>query len=89
MTLILSNRGATPLSLTVEDLGYGAEKKTLTVPPGGSSATRKIIPLQKSHGWYDVRFTVEGASAFSQRFAGRLETGRESRSDPLLSGTTG
>ena len=34
-----------------------------------------------SHGWYD--FTVE-ASGFEMRFAGRLEDGKPSISDPLM-----
>ncbi len=44
------------------------------------------FPVEKSHGWYDVLFTVKGFPAFSQRFAGHLETGLESRTDPLMGG---
>jgi phospholipase C len=85
MAVKLHGRGAQPLSVTIEDVSYGGAAQTLTTDPAGG-AVRHVIPLQKSDGWYDVRVTVAGSPAFSQRFAGHLETGRESRSDPLISG---
>jgi phospholipase C len=38
--------------------------------------------LGASGGWYD--FTVTAGSGFTRRFAGRLETGRDSISDPAM-----
>ena len=40
--------------------------------------------LRSGEGWYDFQFTVEGRDAFSIRYAGHIETGRESFSDPLI-----
>jgi phospholipase C len=82
LTLVLTGRGKEPAVATIEDMSYGAPPLTLTV----RGAVRKTIPLEKSHGWYDLRVTVAGAPAFSQRFAGRMETGRESRTDPVMAG---
>jgi phospholipase C len=85
LTLILTGRGAQgPLSVTVEDVSYGADSQSLTIKGAPDSTVRKVIPLQKSYGWYDLRITLTGSPAFSQRFAGRIETGRESRTDPLM-----
>jgi phospholipase C len=72
------------LKAIVEDMSYGAAPRAIEAsgPPA-----RKGIPLQKSHGWYDLRITVEGSPGFAQRFAGRIESGRESRTDPLMGGS--
>ena len=71
------------VKVLVEDISYGAAP--LTVEVDGPAVSRSI-PLQKSHGWYDIRITVEGTPGFAQRFAGRVESGRESRTDPLMAG---
>jgi phospholipase C len=85
LVLVLTSAGP-PDGLTVrlDDLGYGAAPQQITLTPGAAAVTRQVVPLQKSHGWYDLRVTVSGSPAFSQRFAGRLETGRETLTDPLM-----
>lgn len=35
-------------------------------------------------GWYDFTVTIEGDSTFKRRFAGRIETGKDSFSDPYM-----
>lgn len=42
--------------------------------------------LQKSHGWYDFLFKIEGASSFQKHYAGHVENGEDSISDPLMGG---
>ncbi len=44
------------------------------------------IPIlsSKDHGWYDFSVRINGHAAFEQRFAGRIETGRDSISDPFM-----
>ncbi len=87
--LILKCENRSPqkqLSLRVEDMAYGASPKTMELGPIGSEHTegRLELDLAASHGWYDLRVTLVGVSQFEQRFAGHLETGRESVSDPRL-----
>lgn len=90
LVLVLTSRaGKAPLAVTVEDASYGAVPMKLTVEAGPNAAVRKPVPLQKSHGWYDLRVTIAGAPGFAQRFAGHVETGEESRTDPLMAGTAG
>ncbi|MEZ4903534.1 MAG: hypothetical protein R2822_18105 [Spirosomataceae bacterium] len=43
-----------------------------------------ILDLTTSFGWYDFSVKVAGFEAFEQRFAGRVETGKASFSDPLM-----
>ena len=35
-------------------------------------------------GWYDFTVTIDGDSTFKRRFAGRIETGKDSFSDPYM-----
>jgi phospholipase C len=46
----------------------------------------EIIPLnlKSSFGWYDFSVAVKGNSLFTKRYAGRVETGKETFSDPLM-----
>ncbi len=86
-TLRLVNRDPkNPLVVEVEDLAYGATKKTVTVPPatGGDSPTTLTLALARSHGWYDLRVSIASAPQYGRRYAGHIETGRESLSDPYM-----
>lgn len=42
--------------------------------------------LGRSGGWYDFVITVDGDPGFAYQFAGHLETGEDSTSDPLMGG---
>jgi phospholipase C len=43
-----------------------------------------IVKLTATHGWYDVTIRVKDNSVFSKRYAGRVETGKDSFSDPAM-----
>jgi len=77
----MKNPSSTVLGIEVAVNAYGYEK-----PKPISLAARKTsklqVSLKKSGGWYD--FTVRTASGFSHRFAGRIETGNDSVSDPAM-----
>src|SRR6218665_297382 len=45
-----------------------------------------LINLSKSSNWYDFTVTVEGDRDFMQRYAGHVETGKVSRTDPAMAG---
>ncbi|MCW2781143.1 MAG: phospholipase phosphocholine-specific [Marmoricola sp.] len=63
--------------------GYGHRSAvTYSVP---RRATRvHTIDLAATHGWYDVRITAVGLPGWLRRFAGHVETGRASTSDPAI-----
>jgi phospholipase C len=42
--------------------------------------------LEEFRGWYDLVIKVEQDPTFEYRFAGHIETGRESISDPAMGG---
>lgn len=72
-----------PLIVLVEDLAYGglAQKVELRAAGGSASLT---LELDRSYGWYDLRLRVPDAAYFEQRYAGHVETGKESFSDPAM-----
>jgi phospholipase C len=77
----LRNGASRAIRATVVDNAYRSDPRHARVEAGGSGAVR--MNLQKSHGWYDFSVKTDGAEA---RFAGRVETGRASFTDPLMGG---
>ncbi|HEY0176796.1 MAG TPA: phospholipase domain-containing protein, partial [Pedobacter sp.] len=66
--------------ITITDHGYkqAAIKKTIA-----KGATEKlVIDLSSSHGWYD--FSIHTTGSFEKRYAGRVETGKLSYTDPVM-----
>lgn len=84
LTLTVANTGAAPAVCTVQANAYRKDGPwTLTVPAHGQAV--QSWPLDASGGWYD--FTLHAASSASEvkrRFAGRMETGKDSISDPEM-----
>ena len=61
---------------------YRDEEIRDTLRPGRK--LEKRIALKKSFGWYDLAITTPADSQFLWRFAGHVENGRPSASDPAL-----
>jgi phospholipase C len=49
-----------------------------------SSESSIVLNLKNSHNWYDFTVRVTGAANFMKRYAGRVETGKPSQSDPFM-----
>ena len=69
-------------SVEITDNAY--KNKPLLKKIGPSGEETIVVNTDQSFGWYDFSVTVDGNPAFMQRFAGRVETGKESFSDPLM-----
>lgn len=83
LLLTFANRGnQSPLKPIIEDLSYGEARRELTVTKNESAAL--LLKLQRSFGWYDFSVRVQGAPRFQHRYAGRVETGNHSFSDPFM-----
>jgi phospholipase C len=82
IVLHLSGNQVRPIAVEIEDCAYGASlvRKTL-----GRKETVKV-DLRNSSGWYDVRVRLDGYPYPVARYAGRVETGRASISDPFMGG---
>jgi phospholipase C len=83
LSLELENRGAQPVEVVVSSR-YGSRPTTLSLKPGDADAQRWF--LERTRGWYDLVVTVEGDSAFEYRYAGHIENGKASISDPGMGG---
>jgi phospholipase C len=59
--------------------------QTIEVPAGGDAG--HYVPLDRTAHWYDFNVTLADDPSYLRRFAGRVETGRPSWSDPALGGT--
>jgi len=77
----LENAGSEAVTVTVADESYGAETVVKTVRAGKTRSV--LLDLARSHGWYDFTVKAEGTES-AARFAGRVETGRASFTDPLM-----
>jgi phospholipase C len=82
LTLLMAFTQKQPLELVITDNAYKADPINLTLQSTGK--TQVIIPSGKNHGWYDFTIRVKGNDTFSQRYAGRVETGQPSKTDPFM-----
>jgi phospholipase C len=81
----LNNRGPTPLVFTLSANAYfGAGDWSVRVGPYASQDQHWA--LRHSAAWYDFSARVRGLPGYLRRFAGRVETGRDSFSDPAQLG---
>lgn len=65
------------------DVRWSAEHESvIEVGPGKRSGV--VLPTGKSGGWYDVQIRVRENEHFEKRYAGRVETGEWSTSDPAM-----
>ena len=60
-----------------------AGHKLLQPLPGGTKGVLLLDPTSNS-GWYDFSVIMEGHPHFEKRYAGRVETGKDSISDPAM-----
>jgi len=78
----IENYGDQKLELTIADLSYGQYPKKLQLKAG--SKKEIIWPTDQQYHWYDLLVTCAGYPDYSEQFAGRMETGKASKSDPQM-----
>ncbi|RZK58659.1 MAG: phospholipase C, phosphocholine-specific [Pedobacter sp.] len=82
--LIFENKEASALQILIKDDVYKANTKTITIP--ANSQKTVSLNLQKSKGWYDLKISVAGNNDFLKHYAGHVETGEDSITDPFMGG---
>jgi phospholipase C len=85
LVIKLSNSGPVACTFSCAANAYFDATPT-THPVAARSETVIARPLSASGGWYDFSVRVSGQPDYSRRFAGRLETGAPSVSDPAMKG---
>jgi phospholipase C len=73
-------------TIRVRDNAYKAGQKVKSLPPTGEKGAQSTITHQAAHdyGWYDLSVSIDGFSLFEKRYAGRVETGKDGYSDPVM-----
>ncbi|QXQ07663.1 phospholipase C, phosphocholine-specific [Sphingosinicellaceae bacterium] len=82
LLITVSNHGVAACTLAIRPLAYSAAAvRQIKLAPGVTQTIH--YPVAASDHWYDV-IVEDTGSGYSRRFAGHVETGRPSRSDPAL-----
>jgi phospholipase C len=82
VSLKITNHTNKAQTIAVTDHGYKTGDHKVSVKAGASITI--ALNLSKTHGWYDFSTKTDGFEKFARRFAGRVETGTSSFSDPLM-----
>ena len=83
--LEIANFDIVPLVIQIKDNSYKSGlDSTLTIQVNEISHT--LINLEKSHGWYDFSIAIKDHPTFLKRYAGHVEMGIDSITDPFMGG---
>jgi phospholipase C len=82
ISLHILNTGASPLKLLIRDNSYKTGTMEKLLKP--NQPVTLVLNQAKSFGWYDFSVSQEGNNTFLKRFAGHVETGAVSKTDPLM-----
>jgi phospholipase C len=80
LLLTLTNHSDNSLTLMLDNRVYLGNQSELTLTPRQERKER--IACTKQAGWYD--FTIHSDAGLMRRYAGRIETGKHSVSDPMM-----
>jgi len=70
------------MEVVFTDNAYGETAKTIALKKDKHHLL--VVNTKKSGNWYDFTMSIKGEPLFEQRYAGRVETGKHSISDPLM-----
>jgi len=79
----VSNNSQKHVGIAIKDMSYQSKPISREIKAGGEISV--VMLLNRYHGWYDFTVRVDGADG-EARYAGHVETGTPSFSDPLMGG---
>jgi phospholipase C len=80
----VNHEGNHDFTLEITDRSYKTGVQKRSISPGASCTL--VIDTQRSFRWYDFEAKIDQIRNFQWRFAGRVETGKWSVSDPAMGG---
>lgn len=83
MQVTLANKSIAQAEFIIKDNVYQSERVTGKIAPGHEASV--AMHFKCNHGWYDFTITRDGSSG-TMRYAGHIETGQPSFSDPFMGG---
>jgi phospholipase C len=81
LVLHISNPGKEAAIVVMRDNAYGNPLRELVCAPG---LTKHRVELGRQHGWYDFTLLQQDAQPVSWQYAGHVDTGKTSRTDPQM-----
>jgi phospholipase C len=82
VVLYFNNEGRQTYTIKITDNAYGRGSIEAKIPASDSKTI--LLNLERSHNWYDFTVKIDGFNSFSREYAGRVETGEHTRSDPQM-----
>lgn len=82
LELRIKNNSRQKLTIEITDNAYKARAVSKTINAG--AVLTLPLNLSKSSGWYDVSVKVKGVTNFEKRYAGHIETGKATITDPFM-----
>ncbi|WP_317932571.1 phosphocholine-specific phospholipase C [Halioxenophilus sp. WMMB6] len=79
--LTLSNPGSEAITFNINATAYQLDKRERSVTLKPKQTLEKTWSVADSGNWYDIKVAAEN---FQRRFAGRVENGKPTVSDPLM-----
>lgn len=80
--LTIKNNSNTSVTIEIKDNAYKIPVITKQLAANGEQTV--MLDVSKSFNWYDVSVFIKGNDVFEKRYAGHIETGEESKSDPAM-----
>lgn len=77
------NRGTRPAEVNVLDR-YTSHTTKVSLKPG--QAHTEPWSLHRTQGWYDLVVTLASEAGFRAQYAGHIENGEDSITDPAMGG---
>lgn len=81
LVLHISNPGKEAAIVVMRDNAYDNPLRELVCAPG---LTKHRVELGRQHGWYDFTLLQQDAQPVSWQYAGHVDTGKTSRTDPQM-----
>ena len=69
--------------INIEDKSYKKQPRSITLN-GTNPTVTSIWNLRDSFCWYDIAVKVKGYDGYEKRYAGHVETGQTSKTDPQM-----
>jgi phospholipase C len=80
--IMITNNTQQEQHISINDNAYKTGQHAKSIPAGKTVTI--TLDLLKNHNWYDVSVKVQGHDSFNKRYAGRIETGKSTFSDPFM-----
>jgi len=80
--LKIKNTGVKKHTIEIKDNAYKAAAISKVIDKGAEATV--ILNLSKNYNWYDFSVRAKEIPLLEKRYAGHVETGKESKSDPFM-----